>query len=119
YKGVSGFDLLVDKNHDVYAIDLNFRQNGSTSMLLLKDRLHEGFHKFLSYHSTGDNTHFINTIEQFIKNGHLYPLAYYDGDYFGKDNVKSRFVGIWHAETEEKALEQEQLFLDALSSQIE
>lgn len=117
YKGVSGFDLLVDKNHDVYAIDLNFRQNGSTSMLLLKDRLHEGFHKFLSYHSTGDNTHFINTIEQFIKNGYLYPLAYYDGDYFGKDNVKSRFVGIWHVETEEKALEQEQLFLDILSSQ--
>ena len=30
----SRFDLLVDDNNDVYAIDLNFRQNGSTSMLL-------------------------------------------------------------------------------------
>ena len=28
--GVAGFDLLVDDNNDVYAIDLNFRQNGST-----------------------------------------------------------------------------------------
>lgn len=119
YKGVSGFDLLVDKNQQVFAIDLNFRQNGSTSMLLLKDRLHEGYHKFYSYHSKGDNTHFINTIERFIKNGYLYPLAYYDGDYFGKDKVKSRFVGIWHAETEVKALEEEQLFLDALSNQHE
>ena len=36
YKGVSGFDLLIDKEGKIYAIDLNFRQNGSTSMLLLK-----------------------------------------------------------------------------------
>lgn len=36
--GVAGFDLLVDDNNDVYAIDLNFRQNGSTSMLLLAKR---------------------------------------------------------------------------------
>ena len=33
--GVAGFDLLVDEDDNVYAIDLNFRQNGSTSMLLL------------------------------------------------------------------------------------
>lgn len=36
--GVAGFDLLVDDNNDVYAIDLNFRQNGSTSMLLFSKR---------------------------------------------------------------------------------
>nr|WP_263315045.1 ATP-grasp domain-containing protein [Mammaliicoccus sp. Marseille-Q6498] len=114
YKGVSGFDLLIDKNGDVFAIDLNFRQNGSTSMLLLKDRLQDGFHKFLSYHSKGDNTHFYQTIKKYIKKGYLYPLAYYDGDWYGKDEVKSRFSGIWHAETEEEALKFEKAFLSEL-----
>ncbi|MBL0846741.1 MULTISPECIES: ATP-grasp domain-containing protein [Mammaliicoccus] len=116
YKGVSGFDLLIDKDGQVFAIDLNFRQNGSTSMLLLKDRMNDAYQKFLSYHSKGDNTHFIQTIKKYIVAGYLYPLSYYDGDYFGKDAVKSRFAGIWHAETESKALEQEQSFLEELSS---
>ncbi|GGI41181.1 L-aspartate--L-methionine ligase LdmS [Mammaliicoccus stepanovicii] len=116
YQGVSGFDLLVDKHGEVFAIDLNFRQNGSTSMLLLKDRLKEGFHKFLSYHSKDDNTHFYQTIETYIKNGSLYPLSYYDGDWYGKDKVKSRFSGIWHAETKEEALKLEEAFLKELGN---
>lgn len=119
YKGVSGFDLLIDKDEQIFAIDLNFRQNGSTSMLLLKERLNKGFHKFLSYHAKGDNTHFINTIKKYIEEGYLYPLSYYDGDYFGKGKVKSRFAGIWHAENESKALEREQSFLEELSKNSE
>lgn len=46
--GVAGFDLLLDDQDEVYAIDLNFRQNGSTSMLLLEPELNEGYHKFYS-----------------------------------------------------------------------
>lgn len=114
YVGVSGFDILIDKNHDVFAIDLNFRQNGSTSMLLLKDRLTEGFHKFFSYHSKGDNIHFLDTIMKFIEKGHLYPLSYFDGDWFGRDKKKSRFSCVWHAETEEEVLQQEAAFLKML-----
>ena len=49
--GVAGFDLLVDEDDNVYAIDLNFRQNGSTSMLLLANELNSGYQKFYSYHS--------------------------------------------------------------------
>src|SRR5699024_10737781 len=48
YKGVSGFDLLIDKEGKIYAIDLNYRQNGSTSIHLLKNRLKDGFNKYLS-----------------------------------------------------------------------
>ena len=33
YFGIAGFDLLIDEHGDIFAIDLNFRQNGSTSML--------------------------------------------------------------------------------------
>ena len=65
--GVAGFDLLVDKNDDVFAIDLNFRQNGSTSMLLLANDLTDGYHKFYSYFSKGDNTHFFNTILKYVE----------------------------------------------------
>ena len=53
YYGVAGFDLLEDAQGDIFAIDLNFRQNGSTSMLLLEPILTQGFHKFYSYISPG------------------------------------------------------------------
>ena len=65
--GVAGFDLLLDKNDDVFAIDLNFRQNGSTSMLLLQEELNSSYQKFYSYFSNGDNEHFFNTILKFVK----------------------------------------------------
>ncbi len=45
--GVAGFDLLVDEDDNVYAIDLNFRQNGSTSMLLLANELNFRISKVL------------------------------------------------------------------------
>ena len=57
--GVAGFDLLLDQHGDVFAIDLNFRQNGSTSMLLLEDELHPNYQKFYSYVAKGDNEHFL------------------------------------------------------------
>ena len=58
--------------------------------------LAKGYHKFYSYFSNGDNTHFYNTIIKYIKKGVLYPLSYYDGDWYGKDKVNSRFGCIWH-----------------------
>ena len=45
--GVAGFDLLLDENDNVFAIDLNFRQNGSTSMLLLQDELNLTIKNFI------------------------------------------------------------------------
>ena len=50
-----------------FAIDLNFRQNGSTSMLLLQEELNSSYQKFYSYFSNGDNEHFFNTILKFVK----------------------------------------------------
>ncbi|ATN02234.1 L-aspartate--L-methionine ligase LdmS [Staphylococcus capitis] len=112
--GVAGFDLLVDKNNDVFAIDLNFRQNGSTSMLLLAKDLAKGYHKFYSYFSNGDNTHFYNTIIKYIKKGVLYPLSYYDGDWYGKDKVNSRFGCIWHGSSKKEIIQHENEFIKEL-----
>ncbi|MGO3497546.1 MAG: L-aspartate--L-methionine ligase LdmS, partial [Staphylococcus equorum] len=109
-----GFDLLVDSNDDIFAIDLNFRQNGSTSMLLLEPFLQEGYHKFYSYLSHVDNSKFFNTIMKYVNMGVLFPLSYYDGDWFDNEVVKSRFGCIWHGENEAYVEKMEQQFLNDL-----
>lgn len=97
YRGIAGFDLLVDSNDDVFAIDLNFRQNGSTSLLLFNDLLDGKYKKFLGYIAQVDNESFFNRIHKEVVSGRLFPLAYYDGDYY-EETTPSRFVGIWHGE---------------------
>lgn len=111
YFGVAGFDLLLDDKNDVYAIDLNFRQNGSTSMLLLEPLLQQGYHKFYSYISPGDNEKFFATILKYVRLGVLFPLSYYDGEWFENDTVQSRFGCIWHAENKATVDTLEQQFL--------
>ncbi|UXR69166.1 MULTISPECIES: ATP-grasp domain-containing protein [unclassified Staphylococcus] len=111
--GVAGFDLLEDADGEVYAIDLNYRQNGSTSMLLLADCLEGDYHKFYSYVANGDNERFHEAIKTFIKKGVLFPLSYYDGDWYTDQHVDSRFGCIWHAESEADIEEYEQEFLEA------
>ncbi|KAA1039280.1 L-aspartate--L-methionine ligase LdmS [Macrococcus equipercicus] len=103
YRGIAGFDLLLDDKDHVYAIDLNFRQNGSTSLLLINDLLAGEHKKFLGYYSNIENSKFYDRIMQEVKSGQLFPLAYYDGDFYSKDQTISRFVGIWHGTKEEVA----------------
>ncbi|MGG2113939.1 ATP-grasp domain-containing protein [Lysinibacillus pakistanensis] len=103
FVGVAGFDLIVTETGDVQAIDLNFRQNGSTSMLMFHDALGKPINKFASYvaNNPRQNESFYQTIKKFIAQGVLFPLSFYDGDYFS-ESVESRFVGIWYADTLEK-----------------
>ena len=112
FVGVAGFDLIVTEAGDVQAIDLNFRQNGSTSMLMFHETLGKPVNKFSSYtaKSVKDNEFFFQTIEKFVKQGVLFPLSFYNGDYF-EEHVVSRFVGIWYADTLEDIEEFEQQLL--------
>lgn len=98
YVGIAGFDLLVDSKGAIYAIDLNFRQNGSSSLLLLDSVLTGDYKKFLAYYSDGDNAKFFDVILDEVNEGYLFPLAYYDGDYKEKDAFPSRFICIWHGD---------------------
>ncbi len=98
YVGIAGFDLLVDSEGAIYAIDLNFRQNGSSSLLLLDSVLSGDYKKFLAYYSAGDNAKFFDVILNEVKAGYLFPLAYYNGDYKEKDEFPSRFICIWHGD---------------------
>lgn len=101
YIGIAGFDLLVDSEGDIYAIDLNFRQNGSSSLLLLDSVLNGEYKKFIAYYSEGDNKSFFDVILNEVKAGYLFPLAYYNGDYRAQDEFPSRFVCIWHGDEAE------------------
>ncbi|PTI46998.1 L-aspartate--L-methionine ligase LdmS [Staphylococcus succinus] len=116
YFGIAGFDFLVDTNHDIYAIDLNFRQNGSTSMLLLDSFFHDGYHKFYNYISSGDNEHFFKIVLKYVQKGVLFPIAYYDGDWFSSKTVKSRFCGVWHGSNKNDIERIEQEFSKDLQS---
>lgn len=110
FVGVAGFDLIVTEAGDVQAIDLNFRQNGSTSMLMFHDTLGKPINKFASYaaKSPKENDVFFQTIKRFVEHKILFPLSFYDGNYFDEP-VPSRFVGIWYADelSEIEKLEQE------------
>ncbi|AVQ33547.1 ATP-grasp domain-containing protein [Staphylococcus muscae] len=110
--GVAGFDLLEDAEGHVYAIDLNYRQNGSTSMLLLADNLEGDYHKFYSYVAKGNNERFYDAIKTFVEKGVLFPLSYYDGDWYTEKHVDSRFGCIWHADSEAEIEAYEQQFIE-------
>ena len=99
--GVAGFDLVITKNGQVKAIDLNFRQNGSTSMLLLHEQLGKLVNKFLAYRSNDQRDAFYTAIKEYVEKGVLFPLAYYDGDYF-EGKIPSRFTGVWYADSIEE-----------------
>lgn len=116
YVGIAGFDLLVDKHDDIYAIDLNFRQNDSTSMLLLEPLLTESYHKFYNYLSTIENEIFFSAVLKYVRKGVLFPLAYYDGDWFQNEVVSFRFCGIWHGTNKNYVDEMEQQFLKEIES---
>ena len=114
YFGIAGFDLLIDEHGDIFAIDLNFRQNGSTSMLLLDPLIQSGYQKFYSYIAPHDNEHFFQTIIKYVRKGCLFPLSYYDGDWYNNENVPSRFACIWHGQSQEQVDKLEQQFLKEL-----
>lgn len=116
YFGIAGFDLLLDINNNIYAIDLNFRQNGSTSMLVLDPLLHEGYHKFYNYISPYDNERFFKLVLKYVQKGLLFPIAYYDGDWFSNEKVKSRFCGVWHGSNKNYVDRMEQQFLKEVQS---
>ncbi|MGE7986275.1 L-aspartate--L-methionine ligase LdmS [Lysinibacillus fusiformis] len=99
FVGVAGFDLIVTEAGDVQAIDLNFRQNGSTSMLMFHDTLGKPINKFASYvaQSPQENEVFFQNIKKYVEQKILIPLSFYDGNYFDEP-VPSRFVGIWYAD---------------------
>lgn len=77
---------------------------------MFHDTLGKPINKFASYaaKSPKENDVFFQTIKRFVEHKILFPLSFYDGNYFDEP-VPSRFVGIWYADelSEIEKLEQE------------
>ena len=83
-------------------------------MLLLEPLLTPGYHKFFSYVAQKDNAHFYETIVKYVEKGVLYPLSYYDGEWFTNEFVGSRLGCIWHGRSKQEIEYLETQFLKEL-----
>jgi len=104
--------LLWTEEGEVKAIDLNFRLNGSTSMLMYAEALDSHCMKFYTYDAIDKehNDAFYNLMADYIAQDVLLPLSYYDGDAV-EGGAPSSFVCIWHAfSLEDIELYEESLF---------
>ena len=81
YKGVAGFDMLVTDDGRIVCIDLNFRLNGSTPALLLKDSIFDrrGSRQmmFRSWRINNSWDQFQADCQSMIENGTLIPVSVY------------------------------------------
>ncbi|HZG17809.1 MAG TPA: ATP-grasp domain-containing protein [Candidatus Bathyarchaeia archaeon] len=87
YWGFAGIDTVITEDNRIYIIDLNFRQNGSTGALLLRDSIMQSYgasmlklRKWKTHLSFSECT---CLLESFISNRKLVPLCVY------KPNVQS------------------------------
>ncbi|GGE18632.1 ATP-grasp domain-containing protein [Marinithermofilum abyssi] len=83
YVGVAGFDIVITQEGDCYVLDLNFRLNGSSAALLLRDRIEEVYgakrmclHFFWNIQCDFDRL--IRVVRQKMEEGRLIPLSIYD-----------------------------------------
>jgi hypothetical protein len=80
YRGIAGFDMVVDREDRLWVIDLNFRLNGSTPALMWGQSLWNSrpamrAMKYISVTSVPVNGHILCTLESLVQSGYLFPLG--------------------------------------------
>jgi len=83
YRGIAGFDMVVDRAGDLKVIDLNFRLNGSTPALLWQPALrgHLGgpwVARLLRFDFPGPLAARLSVLQESIRAGDLLPLMLFD-----------------------------------------
>lgn len=80
--GIAGFDIAISKDDIVLAIDLNFRLNGSTPALLLRDSIIKSHNAevllFRTWKPKLDWNRFIALCREFIESNYLVPISIYN-----------------------------------------
>lgn len=80
--GIGGFDIALSKDNRVLAIDLNFRLNGSTPALLLRDsimRIHDAsVLLFRTWKASMEWKRFLFICKEFIESKYLIPISIYN-----------------------------------------
>lgn len=81
YWGIAGIDIVIGEDERVLVIDLNFRQNGSTGALLLKESIMNALNvqtlKLRSFKTTIDFTKVEKEIRRLMELKKLVPLSIY------------------------------------------
>jgi len=80
--GVGGFDIAISKDNRVLAIDLNFRLNGSTPALLMKDSIMRCHNAsvllFRTWKAVVNWNRFFSICKELIESKYLVPIAIYN-----------------------------------------
>lgn len=120
YKGVAGFDIVLLSDERLAVIDLNFRVNGSTAALLLQQGIMEAYDvSTLLYNSWewhGGVAHCIDLAQQFIQQGYLVPLSFYNAEASPYPKAPSRLVGIVIGQSREEVVARNEQFTKELIS---
>ena len=95
YKGIAGFDMVLDSHERITVIDLNFRYNGSTTALLLRSAIDERFGpgkicRLLRWYIPNALANGERIIRRAIGEGYLLPTSFFDAQlsYHPTDNSK-------------------------------
>lgn len=120
YKGVAGFDIVVLADERVVVIDLNFRVNGSTASILLQQGIMKAYgvstllYKSWAWHGTIAQR--IALAQQFIQQGYLVPLSFYNAEASPYPEAASKLLGIMIGQSREEATARSEQFTKELAT---
>lgn len=111
YHGICGIDIILSKDSRPLVIDLNFRLNGSTPALLLKESIFSHHESavllFRNWKSSLQEEEFFSVCNEAIEQGHLLPLAVYDPTESSYGNEHYFFSGILLGNTKDEICQKE------------
>jgi len=109
--GIGGFDIALSKDNQVFAIDLNFRLNGSTPALLLRDSIMRIYNAsvllFRTWKTSVDWARFLSICREFIENKYLIPTSIYNPISNPHSNSTVFFSGVIIGSSRQDVLEKE------------
>ncbi|MDM5337017.1 ATP-grasp domain-containing protein [Fictibacillus enclensis] len=114
YRGIAGFDIAVTPDGRKIAFDLNYRVNGSTAALLLKDSITEQLGKrvvkYVSWKSSGGIEPLYDTVKQAIEDGYFVPLSIYNGSESPYEDADTLIQGLVLGDSRYEADQKEHIF---------
>ncbi|UZJ78025.1 ATP-grasp domain-containing protein [Fictibacillus sp. KU28468] len=114
YKGIAGFDIAVTADGRKIAFDLNYRVNGSTAALLMRDSVEEQLGKkvikFVSWESKGGIEPLYDEVKRGIEDRYFIPLSIYNGSESPYEDAATLIQGLVLGDTREEADQKEYIF---------
>lgn len=119
FRGLCGFDIVVDSEGRVVVLDLNFRNNFSSPALIWLPTLRERIGPEICCHNVRDeiplkSKHWWRVAAEFVSAGRLFPISVYDPAASVSGSYPAALHGIWIGTTRREAQLARRSFLDRL-----